>query len=108
MSSWSYSDVAQSSHGRMICVTCGKEITSGQYRYRQKSKRGDWHYQVQHEKCCLEDSAWAKMDKERKARQANAVELSNACIAFKNKWGVSDLDDYILEADFAQLAKEPT
>ena len=37
------------------------------------------------------------MDAEQVARQKRMAELSAACAAFKKKWGVSELDAYILD-----------
>ena len=101
MGNWNYSEARGSAHGTMRCTACGEQVESGRYRYRQKSKRGDWGYQVQHEACSLEDSAWAAIDAQQAAQQAarqkRRAELSAACVAFKKTWGVSDLDDYILD-----------
>jgi hypothetical protein len=97
MGNWNYTEASGSSHGTMRCTACGKQVESGRYRYRQKSKRGDWGYQVQHEACCLDDSAWAAMDAQQIAHEKRMAELSAACAAFKKTWGVSELDEYIFD-----------
>ena len=97
MGSWNHTYACGSSHGTMRCTACGKQVENGRYRYRQKSKRGDWVYQVQHEACCLEDSAWAAMDARQAAHEKRMAELSTACSAFKKTWVVSELDHYIFD-----------
>lgn len=95
MGAWNHTSGGM--HGTMRCTACGKQVESGRYRYRQKSARGDWHYQVQHEACCPDDPTWAEWDRQNRLAAIKRVELSNACKEFKAKWGLSELDDYILE-----------
>jgi hypothetical protein len=98
MSSWTYEDVAFSRSGTMNCIRCNKKITSGEYRCRQKSKHHDWHYQTEHRECSSDDKQWAIIDEQKAANNKRQIELSNACREFKDKWGVTELDDYIIGA----------
>lgn len=97
VANWDYCHVSRSAHGTMQCATCRQPITDGRYRYRQKSKGGDWGWQTQHEACCSDDPKWAAIDAGVAASLARQHELSDACKAFKKKWGVTDLDEYIIE-----------
>lgn len=96
MKNYEYTDARTSSHGNMQCGSCGKKITEGRYRVRQKSGGGDWWYVTQHETCSAEDHHWAEMDSLIARGKLRAQELSDACSAFKEKWGVLELDEYIL------------
>lgn len=96
---WGYSDARCSGHGTMQCTACGKPITEGEYRYRQKSKGGDWGYVAQHRTCTLDDPRWAELDENRAASLEQQKALSRACREFREKWGVSELDDHIFDGD---------
>ena len=97
MSRWEYTDARGSSHGTMRCTSCNKQITEGRYRYRQKSNGDDWAYVAQHESCTTEDPQWARLDERAAQRRAKIIELSDACREFRSKWGVDELDAYIIE-----------
>jgi len=99
---WWQGDASSSAHGEMKCISCGKLITEGEYRYRQKSRAGDWHYQSQHRACSESDPAWVELDACRSAAITQAKELSRACRDFKTKWDVEDLNDYIRDDDGTQ------
>lgn len=95
--SWDYSDAKHCSTGTMQCSQCGKKITEGEFRYRQKYKGGDWHYVQHHRACCLEDPMWMALDNLQATAHAQRKALSDACREFKARWGVDELDDYIIE-----------
>lgn len=97
MRKYEYADASSSIRGTMQCGVCGKKIVSGQYRYRQKSSKGDWHYVTHHRDCTKDDEMWLSLDAKKKAAEDRKVSLSNACIAFRKKWGVTELDDYIID-----------
>lgn len=99
---WMHADSRVSSCGDMKCTACGQSINEGDYRYRQKSSRGDWHYQSQHRACSESDPAWAEMDAIRKQSIEDAKAMSRACREFKATWGVDELDDYIQDDDGTQ------
>lgn len=94
---WDYSDAQSSSAGTMICTACGKKITGGRYRYRQKSKGYDWGYVAQHEACTTEDPKWAEMDAAQDRARIRYEAFMRACVEFRERWGVDDLDHYIQE-----------
>lgn len=96
---WDYCNAQSSRHGTMQCTACGKQITEGEYRYRQKSKGGDWRYVTQHRACAQEDSQWALLDAEREAALDRGKALSRACRQFQKEWGIDDLNDYIFDDD---------
>jgi hypothetical protein len=98
MGSWNYADANSSMTGAMQCSACGNKIESGRYRYRMKSKRGDWGYVTQHEACSTDDVVWAEMDRQIAQNRERQAALSDACVAFKAEWGVDELDDYIIGA----------
>jgi hypothetical protein len=97
-SDWLYADARGSSCGTMQCTVCGNPVVDGRYRYRKKYKHGDWGFQVQHEVCSSSDPKWAEIDAGNAQMIVRQYELSDACKAFKQKWGVTDLDEYIIEA----------
>lgn len=96
---WSYHDVSYARHGTMQCTACGTPITEGEYRCRQKFKRGDWKYVTQHRGCTPEDPSWGERDERREESIEKHKALSRACREFREKWGVEELDDYIIEGD---------
>lgn len=95
---WSYSLAPQCGTGTMRCGCCGKQIESGEFRYRQKSSKGDWHYVQQHRACSLDDPTWLERDKAQADAIAHQARFVAACIAFRKEWEINDLDDYIGEA----------
>jgi hypothetical protein len=98
-SAWSYADAGNSITGDMQCPTCGKAIDSGEYRYRQKSKGGDWWYVAQHRACTMNDPQWGVLDAQREAALDRRKALSRACRQFQAEWGIADLNDYIFDDD---------
>lgn len=97
MSHWQYSDARNHRRGNMICGKCNKPITEGRYQSRQKSKGHDWYYLTQHEACSKEDPEWARIDADAAKHLEEHQEFVAACIEFKAKWGISELDEYIPE-----------
>lgn len=98
MKDWNYSIAPGQQAGTMRCGSCGQQIVAGEFRYRQKSKGGDWGYVQQHRECCHDDPMWSQLDARAAESEARHKEFVAACIAFRDKWGVDDLDDYIPSA----------
>jgi hypothetical protein len=88
-----YTNAATSSTGIMVCSVCRKAITEGEYRYFDN---GD-AYINQHRACTESDAQWALMDHQRIEGMARYSKFVAACVEFKAKWGVTELDEYIGE-----------
>jgi hypothetical protein len=86
-----YTDAARAAIGIMVCSVCRKAITEGEYRYFDN---GD-AYINQHRACTEDDAEWALMDRQRFEGMIWHSKFVAACIEFKAKWGVTELDDYI-------------
>lgn len=94
---YSYHLAPTSSHGLMRCAACNKHIAEGQYRVREKTEA----YVTWHRACTDADPNWMKLDTEQHDRHVRNKAFQAACIAFRDKWGVTDLNDYIEEASDA-------
>lgn len=79
----------------MRCGTCGQKITKRLYAYYEKSKAYDWEYVTHHRECIPAHPCWKIFDDEQARREAFKKEFIAACIAFKKKWDVCELDEYI-------------
>ena len=88
-----YSSAPQSSVGLMRCCVCYKSITEGDFRYHE----GRDGYVTCHRACCADDHEWARRDRAEIDAAAHNEAFVAACIAFREKWGIPDLDDYIPE-----------
>lgn len=97
MSEWNYDDVNGCAVGTMICGTCGMKITEGEFRYRKKSRGGDWRYVQHHRACCSDDPEWRRRDAAKDSEKERQEAFIAACVEFRNKWGIHDLDNYIPE-----------
>lgn len=82
-----------SSVGLMCCSCCGKKITEGQYRYFETEEA----YVPQHRACCEDDPEWKQLDKEQAIREQQRSDMLADAIAFRDKWGVTDLNELIEE-----------
>lgn len=100
---WNYADAAVARTGLMICTACRKGIETGEFRYRET----DDAYLPQHRSCSANDPEWAKIDALNTVRAERDREFVKACAAFKAKWGVSDLDDYLDDAGREALKGQP-
>lgn len=87
---WSYTNATSGSHGLMRCCSCGKAI-EGEYRVRDAGSK----FVTQHRACSRDDPMWARIDRERNAKAKHYNDLRQAAIAFRDRWGISDLDDLI-------------
>ena len=87
---WQYVDSRYAAHGTMRCNACGKPV-QGQYRVRD----GRAGFVLMHRACSADDPKWARLDIEADAREVRADELRRAAIAFRKRWGVSELDELI-------------
>lgn len=88
---WSHWNCSMGSHGEMRCCSCGKKITSGDYRVRQNSKG----FITQHRNCSVDDPEWAKRDASNQAYLNGLKERLDAYKAFRDKWNESALDEEI-------------
>lgn len=83
--------------GEMVCCSCGKEITSGMYRYYECTKRDA--YISQHQSCAEKTGAvggFQKMIREHNAQESRHAEFIAACKEFAEKWGMHSADDFVL------------
>lgn len=97
---YEYSDAKTSHTGIMVCAACHKPITEGDYRYRETTDR----YINWHRKCCADDVAWAKRDKEFARMKASRIAFLAACMKFRDLWDVDDLDEHIKDAAPEEVA----
>lgn len=88
---YSYHTAPGSSHGLMRCAACHKPIDDGQYRVREKADA----FVTWHRSCTEVDPNWMKLDTENHDREERNKAFIAACIAFRDKWGVTDLDEYV-------------
>lgn len=88
---WSYASAQNMKLGPMNCFVCGKKISTGLYRYREKPEC----YVVQHRACVPDDPQWARIDAENAQYQKRNQEMLADCIALRDKWQISDLDELI-------------
>lgn len=86
-----YCDAGRSMHGLMVCVSCHKPITDGEYRCRETKDA----YIAQHRVCSASDPMWVKLDSEREKLLVEERELHRDALAFVEKWGAVDLQDVI-------------
>lgn len=89
-----YATASNSSHGEMRCYVCGKFIEAGAYRYHETPNA----YVTAHRACTESDPEWEKIDSRNAASEKWRRGLSEACVEFRSKWGVTELDCYIIEA----------
>lgn len=91
-----YLNTSHSRCGDMICGECRQPISEGEYRVYQKSCPDEgWRFVTHHRECSANDIAWEAKDKIEQNRKDHNNKLRQAAIAFRDKWGISDLDDLI-------------
>lgn len=88
-----YSHAAEQQVGLMRCNVCNRQIESGEYRYYETPRS----YQPQHRACTEADPVWARMDARRAEAERLFAEEKAACLAFYERWGITDLSDYLPE-----------
>ncbi len=88
----------------MTCRSCGKPIADGPWRRCTQSKGGEHGYVTHHRACSPDDAGWTRHDQRRRDGAVQADRLRAAAMAFRDKWGVSDLDDLIEELTPADAA----
>lgn len=92
MANWNYTEAPRCKYGAMLCITCGKEILVGPYRYRTNKNE---EYLVEHRACSESDTFWKRDDR----RQAIFLEVLQqrleAYINFKTRWDTDSLDEDI-------------
>lgn len=91
---YSYTDAGSGSTGIMRCCVCSKPITTGLYRYHTGKNDG---FVNCHRECCAEDAKWEQLDKAHAAGIDRLKRLVAACVAFRDEWGVTDLEPYLSE-----------
>jgi hypothetical protein len=91
---WSYAHAGGMKLGPMVCACCGKKV-EGWYRFREKPDK----YVVQHRECTQDDPTWAAMDAREAASRERHQALVKACIEFRAKWGITELDEIIGDAE---------
>lgn len=79
--------------GIMICCSCNKPITEGQYRVRDTPDR----FVLWHRECCKDDPEWGRIDAVAWAHEKYLQEYKQACKEFVAKWGIPG------DADFEDL-----
>jgi hypothetical protein len=93
MKKWNYTVAGRSSYGLMKCAGCGKQITDGQFRYRET----DDAFVTQHRACSESDANWARMDEALARNTADARLKMAAFVEFRDRWQTDALDDAIDE-----------
>lgn len=89
---WNYTDASTGRMtGLMVCCTCHKKIESGMYRYYDAGKS----YVNQHRHCCEDAAAWKKIDRQIAEMTEHNRQFLKACIEFRDKWHVSELNEII-------------
>jgi hypothetical protein len=91
--------------GTMLCSGCGKQIVDGQYRCYQRNKSYDWAYVTHHRNCCSDDPKWQWLDAQCELEKARSAEFLIAAVEFRDKWGVSDLDELIEELSLSSASE---
>lgn len=84
--------------GTMICENCGKPIDSNTQDFRSatKSDRDEgWRYVVHHRECLSDQSGFEAEERQRAQRVDRNRSLLAACLAFKQEWGIGELDELI-------------
>lgn len=87
---WSYENSSSAAHGRMRCSVCRQPI-QGEYRVRDAGNA----FVTQHRACCPADPMWARLDRNRAAQAKHYNDLLQAAIAFRDRWGITELDELI-------------
>ena len=91
-----YLNTSHSRCGLMVCAGCHQPISEGEFRAYQKPCPDEgWEFVTHHRKCSANDIAWEAKDKAEQDRQDHNYKLHQAAIAFRDQWGISDLDDLI-------------
>lgn len=90
---WEYAQTPGQEVGLMICTSCQKKITEGQYRYRETEEA----YLPQHRACSASDPKWAQLDSEAARNVAFNERRLKAYKAFVAEFG--EPDD-LIEANF--------
>lgn len=90
---WYHANAPSTQAGNMICTVCYKQITSGDFRYRETEDA----YLTQHRGCCQNDTYWKKKDRDSTKEKERFEKLLVAATGFKEKWQIDDLDDLIAE-----------
>lgn len=88
---YNYASAPQYQVGKMRCCSCGKKITEGQYRYHETADA----YVPCHRSCCPTDLKWAEMDALEVENQRRRKEFEADVLAFFDKWGYLDDEDFI-------------
>lgn len=92
---WRYSDAKSHQCGLMVCCSCNKKITSGEFRSRMDYKLDG--YQCQHRECSKGDPEWARLDAEEAEWKSKESEFESDCKVMSDKYGI-DID-YLMYAD---------
>lgn len=92
---WQYANADTTIVGTMKCTCCRLYIDAGWFRYRE-TKGG---YLSQHRQCSEDDKTWATYDSMKEAQIKSDKLLLEESIKFRDKWGISELDEliYVLE-----------
>jgi hypothetical protein len=86
-----YADARYQKSGTMQCCACGKKITEGPYRYHETTDA----YVSCHRSCCPEDPKWLALDQEEQASIERRRLFEADVLAFYDKWGASDEEDFM-------------
>jgi hypothetical protein len=93
MKKWYYENCAHARRGTMICASCSKSITEGEYRYRE----GNDDYILLHRSCTRYDPIWVKFDIDHQTHLENIRSQLTAYVQFRDKWHTTSLDKEIEE-----------
>jgi hypothetical protein len=93
--SYDYAHSRSAQIGCMVCSACHMSIINSQFRYRETKDA----YILQHRTCSAADPHWHAMDVAEEAAKARRAALHEAAKAFRDKWGVHDLNELIAETE---------
>lgn len=83
---WDTANAPSSKHGLMVCPTCNRSITEGEYRVRDAGEA----YVTQHRACSSEWEGWSLLDRQRaKSQRAAKQEAIAALLAQAEADGIT-------------------
>lgn len=78
---WIYSNAETCRAGLMICISCNRKITEGEFRYYETEEA----CRSQHRSCSKSDPTWARLDAEQEQRVRVVVPNTFKECAYKIK-----------------------
>lgn len=91
---WEYGTARTSSHGEMICLSCGQAI-EGDVEYRWRWNKDYTAWLTEHRTCCEDDPMWARIDDTTAKAVERLKRKLEAYKKFRDEWEESALDEEI-------------